>query len=104
MAKKLEGNGLWEASRMMLPEHKDRIKEWRSEIKWYDKPIPDEQAWVEWGRLLQESLERGHLITITVYDPNQNHVVTGQVHRILFLHGQKTWVPLSDIIGVAGVE
>lgn len=92
---------------MMLPEHKERIRKWRSEIKQHDKPIPDEQAWEEWGRLLQESLEHGRLITITVYDPYQDHVVTGQVHRIdqmqqrlLFLHGQKTWVPFSDIFDV----
>lgn len=25
MTKKLEGNGLWESSRMMLPEHKETI-------------------------------------------------------------------------------
>lgn len=31
--KKLEGNGLWESSRMMLPEHKVRINEWNLEIK-----------------------------------------------------------------------
>lgn len=112
MAKKLEGNGLWESSRMMLPEHKERIRSWRAEVESrHEKPIPDEQAWEEWGRLMQESLEHGRLITLTVYDPYQDVVVTGQVHRIdqmqqriLFLHGQKTWVPFEDIIDVRGAE
>jgi hypothetical protein len=109
MAKKLEGNGIWESSRMMLPEHKERIRQWRKELKTHEKPIPDEQAWEEWGRLIQESQDHSRLITITVYDKFEDIVVTGEVHRIdpqqqrlLFLHGQRTWIPFEDIIGVSG--
>ena len=31
--KKLEGNGMWESSRMMLPEHIVQINQWATEIK-----------------------------------------------------------------------
>lgn len=111
MTKKLEGNGLWESSRMMLPEHKERIRKWRQDVeRRREKPIPDEQAWEEWGRLLQESLQTSRFITITVFKPYEDLELTGQVHRfdqgmqrILFLHGQNTWVKFEDIIGVRSV-
>lgn len=39
MSKKLEANGLWESSRMMLPQHKERIIEHRSRDNITTKPF-----------------------------------------------------------------
>jgi hypothetical protein len=52
MAKKLEGNGMWESSRMMLPEHRQAIIEQNRYIKDFckatvklviDDPLADEE-------------------------------------------------------------
>ena len=108
MTKKLEANGMWESSRMILPEHREAYIAHQQRIQQHEKPTPDDQAWEEWGRLLHESYIGGRLITLTVYDPIEDHVVMGQVlrmdphqQRLLFLHGHlKTWVPYEDIIGL----
>lgn len=41
--KKLEGNGLWESNRMMLPEHKEAIIRQQHEEGRKAKPTPDSQ-------------------------------------------------------------
>ncbi len=43
MSKKLQGNGLWESSRMMLPEHKETIIQHRYEFGRRSRPTIDEQ-------------------------------------------------------------
>jgi len=70
--------------------------------------IPDEQALEDWGRLLQRSEKEGKLLTIHVYDPFDEIVVTGHVakidifqKRILFIHGKKTWIPIIDIVNIS---
>jgi hypothetical protein len=44
MGKKLEGNGLWESSRMMLPEHKSRIRKNERETQRRIKPVLDAES------------------------------------------------------------
>lgn len=41
MSKKLTGNGLWESSRMMLPEHREQFLEQRRSLKKHEKPSLD---------------------------------------------------------------
>lgn len=41
--KKLEGNGLWEGSRMILPEHKRRIIQDEQQQMKKERPVLDEQ-------------------------------------------------------------
>jgi hypothetical protein len=43
MGKKLEGNGMWESSRMMLPEHKESLLEQNRHLKDFARPVLDEQ-------------------------------------------------------------
>ncbi len=42
MSKKLEKNGLWESSRMMLPQHREALQNQRS-----DKPAPAKRPTAE---------------------------------------------------------
>jgi hypothetical protein len=58
MRNNLEDNGLWESSRMMLPEHKERIIAGNFEFKHkrLPKPTLDEQAWEDIMRVLMESM------------------------------------------------
>lgn len=44
ISKKLEGNGLWESSRMILSEHKERIYQYRVELSKKQRPTLDEQC------------------------------------------------------------
>lgn len=39
MSKKLEGNGLWESSRMMLPEHREQLLKHRRESAGEPQPV-----------------------------------------------------------------
>ncbi|SEB67899.1 hypothetical protein SAMN05443246_1552 [Paenibacillus sp. GP183] len=42
MGKKLEANGLWESSRMMLPEHKDATRRQAKQIDRLVRPTLDD--------------------------------------------------------------
>lgn len=106
MSKKLQGNGLWESSRMMLPEHKESYLRLDRERGRRERPELDEQESEEIGKKIQKASETGRLIRLTVYDPFQDIEVIGQVQiidpyeqRIRLAHdGKKTWVPLKDIL------
>ena len=102
--KKLEGNGIWESSRMILPEHKEAIRRAQREKLRREKPLPDEQAWEEWARLLQESRETGRPVTVSIYDPFEDIHITGQVLRIdpqlRRLRIGEDWIRYEDIVGV----
>jgi hypothetical protein len=93
---------------MMLPEHVERIQEYRRERLRREKPALDEQALEEIARIIAESTQTGEDISVRVFDPFEDIEVTGHVARIdhyqrrfLLVHGgQRTWVSFSDVIGV----
>ncbi|MEK5400094.1 YolD-like family protein [Paenibacillus sp. FSL K6-2859] len=82
MRKKLEGNGLWESSRMIMPEHERRIiaDQRNQEIRY--KPELDPQAWDEINEVVAKSIEDHSAITLTMFDPNENIVIEGIATRI----------------------
>ncbi|MEJ1715192.1 YolD-like family protein, partial [Escherichia coli] len=45
MSQKLQGNGIWESSRMMLPPHRERIIDNQKLHKKKTKPILHEDEW-----------------------------------------------------------
>lgn len=102
-------NLLWESSRIILPEHREALIEWRKKRNMKQKPVLDEQAWEEYARLIQESMQTGRLVTVHVYDPYEDIKITGQVvqidrQRIRFTHDyKKTWIPFEDILSVSSV-
>ncbi|WP_397386306.1 YolD-like family protein [Paenibacillus sp. VCA1] len=55
MAKKLEGNGLFESSRMILPEHREAYNRYMTHKDLRPKPVIDEQEWQQIGQALQDS-------------------------------------------------
>jgi hypothetical protein len=105
MGHKLEGNGLWESSRMMLPEHKERIIAENFEFK--NKKLPrstlDEQEWEQIIRVLMESLGTRVSAHFQLYDKYEESAVIGIVERVdpyrrLFsVDGE--WFTMADIIG-----
>ncbi|MFF2484496.1 hypothetical protein [Paenibacillus sp. NPDC058071] len=46
MSKKLEGNGRWESSRMMLPEHREQFLQQRAPQSPVQVPTKEELEWV----------------------------------------------------------
>lgn len=80
MGKKLEGNGLWEGSRMMLPEHKIRIIS--DERETLRQPILDEQKQEEIECTLALSLRSHVRVTVVLFDPVENKLMNGFVTSI----------------------
>jgi hypothetical protein len=107
-AKKLEKNGLFESSRMMLFEHKDQILARQDAVRLFPRPELDEQAAEDMFRLIRESLEERREIGLTVYDSGTFVDVAGYVQlidmnfrRIKFIHDfQRTWIRFQDVVEV----
>jgi hypothetical protein len=104
--KKLEGNGLWESSRMILPEHKIRILDDALNEETRKNPDLDPQALTEISQILAQSLEDCSPITITVFKEFGDIQIHGivmrvdqQLKQIKFRHNDDwDWIKLMDII------
>jgi hypothetical protein len=100
-------NLLWESSRMMLPEHKERIIGHRESLKRKARPVLDEQEMEELALRIGESLETGRPVTLRLYgdlaDREETGVVTKvdpQTGRIRLRTAQgDVWAALQDVIG-----
>lgn len=102
-SKKLTGNGLWESSRMMLPEHKVRILEHMRRENAKTKPILDVDAVEDIERVISVSLAERTPITLTLFDRYEDLRVIGVVERIdalgrrIMVSGE--WFRMADVIG-----
>jgi hypothetical protein len=79
MRKKLEGNGLWESSRMMLPEHKDRINRESKQKVQQNKPELMEDELQEMFERLKIAKSNTLKVTVTVFGQYGNRRITGTV-------------------------
>lgn len=109
MSKKLTGNGLWESSRMMLPEHKEQLLEFRHDVKRQARPMLDDQALELITRQVNEALALDREVRLMLYDPFEAMVaIEGTIGRVdeqggrlqLVGNDHVTWVPWTDIVGV----
>lgn len=107
--KKLEGNGLWESSRMMLPEHKEAIIRYQCEEGRRAKPVLDSQEIELIEGALAESFNEHREITITIFDEYEdislNGIVTSlniQRREIKLSMGPEDWqwIKVDEIISV----
>ena len=111
MSKKLEGNGLFEASRMMLPEHKEQFVRKQGERVHRRRPIFDDQALEQFALLLLESMELQENVAVSVFDPVYDDVVEGRVIKIDFAlqrvkmvnERETVSIRFADIVNVARV-
>ncbi|KRF22529.1 YolD-like family protein [Paenibacillus sp. Soil787] len=81
MSKKLEMNGLWESSRMLLPQHKEsaiRVKEEKQNIQ---RQVLDEQEIHFISNTLSQSQIYKRVVQLTIYDKYQSRTVSGVVTR-----------------------
>ncbi|ASA22053.1 YolD-like family protein [Paenibacillus donghaensis] len=108
--RKLEGNGLWESSRMIIPEHKLRIiSEERNQVRRV-KPELDEFRLAEIERGLRLSLNERVPVTITMYDPFEEPQYKGivlsvdrQLRQIKLRWSEDDWdwIKIEDILAVS---
>ncbi|TCZ75335.1 YolD-like family protein [Paenibacillus albiflavus] len=108
MGKKLEGNGLYESSRMIIPEHAAAIRMYGRERNRRTKPELDEQELEIISRAIGESMSEGSEIVLQLYDPFEDLEVRGvvtkidqQLKRIKIEYGDDyDWIKLEDILSV----
>src|SRR5690606_28009600 len=106
MSKKLQGNGLFESSRMMLPEHKEAYILHQQNLRKSPPPHLDDQEMERISMLIAESMQlRKEVILVLLGEFNVTEI-TGVVTKIdlqqkniKFTHGNDfRWIKVSDII------
>ncbi|GAV13217.1 YolD-like family protein [Paenibacillus sp. NAIST15-1] len=105
---KLNGNGIFEGSRFILPEHREALLEQQHERNRQQRPTLDEQECEQIEALLQQSMSERGTITLQMYDPFEQCQLTAQVidldpqgRRVkLLLDGEKQWIKMDDILEV----
>ncbi|MEC0201495.1 YolD-like family protein [Paenibacillus lautus] len=104
--KKLEGNGLWESSRMMLPEHKETIIRRQLEEGRKDRPTLDPQEMELIESALAESFHEHRMITVRLFDEYEDTALTGIVvliHtfrreiKLSMAEEESRWIKIDDI-------
>jgi hypothetical protein len=81
MSKKLELNGLWESSRMMLPQYKEAALRSRKENQRMSRPIRDEQEIQNISEVLSLSQMYKRPLVLTLHEEFKTRLVTGIVAR-----------------------
>ncbi|GGH43753.1 YolD-like family protein [Paenibacillus silvae] len=82
MSKKLQQNGLFESSRMMLPEHREAYILHQEQLAPRTRPSLDAQAAEEMSRLLSNSMVLGDQITISLFHEHDDICYTGRVLKL----------------------
>lgn len=83
MAKKLEGNGMWTSSRMMLPEHVEQILEQNRGLKKLTKPELDEQEIAIIDQDIYGSMKQNRVVTLTIFDEYKHETIVGIVQKVV---------------------
>ncbi|ANA79236.1 YolD-like protein [Paenibacillus vortex V453] len=107
--KKLEGNGLWESSRMMLPEHKETIIRRQLEEGRKERPTLDPQEMELIESALAESFHEHTAIKVRLFDEYEDKELTGIVvliHtvrreiKLSMADREWHWIKIDEIISV----
>lgn len=108
MANKLSGNGIYEGSRMILPEHKEAYLKHMAEQERRGKPVLDEQAIEEIGRVLLDSYNQKTKVQLVVFNPFYDEEMSGivgafSVGRVKLYKKEEvyTWIDLTTIISAS---
>ncbi|MEF2247733.1 YolD-like family protein [Paenibacillus sp. IITD108] len=101
--KRFQNNGFWEASRMMLPEHKEALQQYLQKTKIKQRKELDEQEWEDVSRVVAASLKARKIAVIEMYHQYEDLQIVGVVDRIDRLAGQfmvdGEWFKIKDIQG-----
>lgn len=107
VSKKLSNNGLWESSRMIIPQHKEALLRHQHEQHRQERPNLDDQVIEEVSRRLQWSMENREPIVLELYNPFEQREVSGIVvdidmigQRVRLQKGdERHWIQVEDILG-----
>jgi hypothetical protein len=107
MSKKLEENGLWESSRIIIPEHKEAYLKLMQDRQRRGKPELDDQEVQLIEQALIESYNSRKPVSVTVFSPFDDTVMTGVVtsintarREVKLFRGEDdfSWIKLEDIV------
>jgi hypothetical protein len=105
--KKLEGNGLWESSRMMLPEHKETIIRKRIEEGRKHRPELDAQEIEQIERVIAEAFRERRAVTLRIWGEYEDTEARGVVIAVQTYRreiklstgsGEWKWIKIEDIL------
>ncbi|GJM77925.1 hypothetical protein HMSSN139_04210 [Paenibacillus sp. HMSSN-139] len=107
MKGKLYGNGLWESSRMMLPEHKEAILRSNRSQERKERSVLDEQELERISLVLTSSLQTERPVRLRLFGEWQGREVLGTVTRVdpgrrracLQTEAGPEWIAFADIVG-----
>ncbi|MFK0524724.1 YolD-like family protein [Paenibacillus illinoisensis] len=105
MASKLAGNGLYEGSRLILPEHREAYLAEMEKQKRRGQPELDDQEVQEIERKIVESYNRRCTIDLVLFNPFFDEELSGVVVGLnvgrrevkLMLDEEFRWVKLAEI-------
>ncbi|HBU81786.1 MAG TPA: YolD-like family protein [Paenibacillus sp.] len=107
MASKLTANGVYEGSRIILPEHRDAFLKDQKEQERRGKPVLDEQEMQLIEEAIFESYQECKSITLTLFNPFDDEELRGVVtlidkpnRRIKLVRGEEdySWPKIEEII------
>ncbi|MGM1023393.1 MAG: YolD-like family protein [Bacillota bacterium] len=110
MGKKLEGNGLWESSRIILPEHKEGYLKLMKDRQRRGKPELDDQEVRLIEQALIDSYNSRTTVTLTVFSPFYDILMDGVVtsintarREVKLSRGEDDfdWIKLEDIVSTS---
>ncbi|OMF05292.1 hypothetical protein BK129_15005 [Paenibacillus amylolyticus] len=109
MSIKLSENGLFESSRMILPEHKEAWLTHMKEQKRRVKPELDEQEIQRISEVLGESYSNNSTVDLVIFNPFNDDTVSGVVVGLntsrrevkLMLDEEYRWIKLIEIISAS---
>ncbi|MEK5163205.1 YolD-like family protein [Paenibacillus sp. FSL R5-0527] len=110
MTKKLEGNGLWESSRMMLPEHKETIIRKQHEEGRKQRPVLDDQEVELIERAIAQAFREHRRIAICIWGEYEDVEVSGFITivqtylreiKLVIEPGEWKWIKIEDILSVS---
>jgi ATP-dependent helicase YprA (DUF1998 family) len=111
VGRKLEGNGLWESSRMMLPEHKESLVQRLGRLGRRSRPMLAEEERERLFRLLAEAAASGQAVAVRVFsDGDIRELAAVTVLRLdpllrrvrLRCGEEEEWVGADEIVDVIG--
>ncbi|MGR6764438.1 YolD-like family protein [Paenibacillus sp. T2-29] len=110
MGKKLEENGLWESSRIIIPKHKEAYLKLMQDRQRRGKPELDDQEVQLIEQALIESYNSRRPVSVTVFSPFDDTVMTGVVtsintarREVKLVRGEDdfSWIKLEDIVSTS---
>lgn len=96
-------NVMWESNRIILPEHKDRIRKHQQEMEKKEKPILDEQQKMDINMKLQLAIQNDLTVEVKYFEDGEFLTVKDKLkmidtREIRMSDGME--IPLDDVIDV----